>query len=205
MSLIFATQLTAVATTVLAVFAIVTAVFAFLAFRKQSQEVRAIERQVKDQEELTQQQAELLKVQAGQLELQRKQFDDQLAQRRHAQASGVLFWTETGLDPRRTDAQIEKGVPWREGVTAHIKNTSAQPVYALTISWHRGTAPWGEPDHLPVLMPGEQEDRTRIFPEDLPATVDLTLFGAVARFRDAAAVRWFLGPDGQLDEEPAGG
>jgi hypothetical protein len=39
MSLIAATQLTAVATGVLALFAIVTAVFAFLAFGKQSQEV----------------------------------------------------------------------------------------------------------------------------------------------------------------------
>ena len=39
MSLIFATQLTAVATALLALFAIVTAVFALLAFCKQSQEV----------------------------------------------------------------------------------------------------------------------------------------------------------------------
>ena len=39
MSLIAATQFTAVATGVLALFAIVTAVFAFLAFRKQSNEV----------------------------------------------------------------------------------------------------------------------------------------------------------------------
>src|ERR1017187_1558655 len=39
MSLIAATQITAVATAVLALFAIVTAVFAFLAFGKQSQEV----------------------------------------------------------------------------------------------------------------------------------------------------------------------
>ena len=51
MSLIFATQLAAVATTVLAVFAIGTAVLAGLAFRKQAQEVSAIEQQVKDQEE----------------------------------------------------------------------------------------------------------------------------------------------------------
>jgi hypothetical protein len=39
MSLIFATQLTAVATAVLAVFAIVTAFYAVRAFREQSQEV----------------------------------------------------------------------------------------------------------------------------------------------------------------------
>jgi hypothetical protein len=195
-------EITAIATAVLAAFAIITAVFAVLAFLKQSREVRAIERQVTDQQELTQQQAKLLRVQSGQLELQREQFADQLAERRRAQASCVFIWTETGPDPRRTDAQIEKGVPWREGITAHISNTSAQPVYDLTVGWHRRTAPWGEPDQVPVLMPGEQEDLTRTFPDDLPATMDYTLFGAVARFRDAAAVHWRLRPDGQLDEEP---
>jgi hypothetical protein len=39
MSLIFATQLTTIATAVLAAFAVITAVFALLAFRKQSREV----------------------------------------------------------------------------------------------------------------------------------------------------------------------
>ena len=39
MSLIFATQLTAVATAALAVFAVVMAAFAFLAYRKQTQDV----------------------------------------------------------------------------------------------------------------------------------------------------------------------
>ena len=45
MSLIFASQLTAVATAVLAVFAVVTAVFAFLAFRQQSTELGLLQRQ----------------------------------------------------------------------------------------------------------------------------------------------------------------
>jgi hypothetical protein len=48
MSLIFATQLTAMATAVLAAFAVVTAWYARWAFLKQSQEVRAIEQQVQD-------------------------------------------------------------------------------------------------------------------------------------------------------------
>jgi hypothetical protein len=77
MSLIFATQLTAIAAAILALFAIVTTYYARRAFLKQSQEVRAIEQQVKDQEEPSRQQAELLKVQSGQLELQRHQFDEQ--------------------------------------------------------------------------------------------------------------------------------
>lgn len=74
MSLIFATQLTAVATAVLAIFAIVTAWYARRAFIKQSREVAAIERQVTDGQELAAQQAELLRVQSGQMELQREQL-----------------------------------------------------------------------------------------------------------------------------------
>lgn len=49
MSLIFATQLAAVATAVLAVGAIVTGVLAYLAFRKQSQEVGILQRQVQEE------------------------------------------------------------------------------------------------------------------------------------------------------------
>jgi hypothetical protein len=193
-------EITAIATSVLALFAIVTAILAYLAFRKQSREVGAIERQVTDQQEVTKQQAELLQVQSGQLELQRQQFADQRAERRRAQASGVFIWYETGPDPRLTDAQIEKGVPWGEGVTAHIENTSGQPVYDVTIDWYRGTASWGEPDYRTVLLPGDKAASTRTFPEDFPAEADLTLFTPAARFRDAAAVYWFLRPDGHLDE-----
>jgi hypothetical protein len=58
MSLIFATQLTAIATAALALFAIVTAIYAVRDFRKQSKEVSH--------------QAEMLEVQSGQLEEQRK-------------------------------------------------------------------------------------------------------------------------------------
>jgi hypothetical protein len=45
MSLIFATQLTAVATAALAVFALAAAILAALAFRKQAQEVGILQRQ----------------------------------------------------------------------------------------------------------------------------------------------------------------
>ena len=45
MSLLLATQITAVATAVLAAFAFVTALFAFLAFRKQSAEVKLLQEQ----------------------------------------------------------------------------------------------------------------------------------------------------------------
>ncbi len=122
MSLIFATQLTAVATAVLAVFAIVTAWYARRAFLEQSQEVSAIEQQVKDQQEVTRQQARMIEVQSGQLEVQHQQFDEQrqvnarqaevlklqaeelreslaerkreAGERRRAQASRVFIWQE---------------------------------------------------------------------------------------------------------------
>jgi hypothetical protein len=63
MSLIFATQLTAIATAVLAVFAILTTIYAVRAFRKQSQEVSD--------------QASMLKLQSERLEVYRTQIDEQ--------------------------------------------------------------------------------------------------------------------------------
>ena len=63
MSLIFATQLTAVATAVLAVFAILTGIYAIRAFRKQSIE--------------TSDQAKMLEVQSDRLEVYRTQVDEQ--------------------------------------------------------------------------------------------------------------------------------
>jgi len=68
MSLIAATQITAVATGILAVFAIVTAVFAFLAFRKQSTKVAALQQQVRDQRDLTAKQTPVLELQLRELE-----------------------------------------------------------------------------------------------------------------------------------------
>ena len=187
MSLIFATQLTAVATAVLAVFAIVTAFYARQAFRKQSQEVSAIERQVKDQQELTRQQAELLKIQSGRLELQGQQLDDQrkasadqaevlklqadelresLAARqraaeeqRKAQASKVFIVEAEGL------SRPPSGPPAVPFVVARAVNSSDQPVYDVEIYWRRGSASHGEPNPEPlgILMPGERKKRAATF------------------------------------------
>jgi hypothetical protein len=60
MSLIAATQLTAVATLALAVFAIITAVVAYLAFQKQSDELA-------DQRAVNAEQTEVLRLQADEL------------------------------------------------------------------------------------------------------------------------------------------
>jgi hypothetical protein len=190
MSLTGATVFIAIATTLLAVGAIITAVFAGLALRKQSRELKTMEDQFTDQR--------------GQLELQQKQFEQQTEERRRAQACCVFIWTEPRTSPLSQAQRAAMGTALRESAAAHVKNSSQQPIYDLTISWRRGTAPWGEPDHIPVLLPDKQEDRTRAYPEDLPPSVDLSLFGAVARFRDAAAVHWLLRPDGHLEEDPPG-
>jgi hypothetical protein len=225
MSLIFATQLTAVATTALAAFAIVTAVLAGLAFRKQSREVRAIERQVKDQEELTGQQARLLEIQSGQLELQRQQLDEQrqvdakqaavlelqadelrqsLAQRereaeqRHrAQASRVFITQERARTAPAGYPEPEGAEPF---VTATVKNTSDQPIYDAELRWHVGSAGHGEPNPEPLgtILPGEEAGSMRPFPYG----VNMDVSGAVVRFTDANGVRWLRRPDGYLNEFP---
>jgi hypothetical protein len=223
MSLIFATQLTAVATTVLAAFAIATAWYARCAFLKQSQEVSAIERQVKDQEALTEQQARLLEVQSSQLELQRQQFDEQrqvnarqaeilelqanelreslaermreAEQRHRAQASRVFITQER----RRTAPAGHPERPDAEPfVTATVVNSSDQPIYDAELRWHVGTAGHGEPNPEPLgaVMPGADASRMRPFPYG----VNMEVSGAVVRFTDANGVRWLRRPDGYLGE-----
>jgi hypothetical protein len=155
MSLIFATQLTALATAVLAVFAIVTAFYARRAFLKQSQEVRAIEQQVQDAQELARQQGNLLNVQSGQLELQRQQFAEQrklnerqtevltlqaaelresleerkreAVERRNAQASQVHLALKVVAKSRDGGPEIE----------ATVVNASErqQPIYDVKLYW----------------------------------------------------------------------
>lgn len=199
-----ATLLTAVATAVLAVFAVVTAWYARKAFQKQSQEVRAIEQQVSDQEELTAKQAGLLEVQAGQLKLQQQQFDQQQEDRRLDQASRVFMWTETGPNPAISQVQRATTPGAYEMAAVHVKNTSEQPVHDLFVSWRKGTAPWDAPDRLAVLMPGQQQDFTRALPDNLPPSVDRSLYGAVVIFRDRNQVWWRTRPDGRLEELPPG-
>ena len=221
MSLIFATQLTAVATAALAVFAIVTASYARSAFRKQSEEVRAIERQVRDQEELTRQQAELLKIQSGQLELQRRQLDDQL--QANARQADVLELQATelreSLGQRKRDAEEQRraqaskvfisqrdstmvfptGRRSGPAIAATVVNSSDQPIYDAELYWRRGSAGHGDPNPeiLSAVMPGAEIIKGRSFPKG----TNLDVSGAVLRFRDAAGIRWIRRPDGGLTEQ----
>jgi hypothetical protein len=83
MSLIFATQLTAIATAVLGAFAIITAVVAFMAFRRQTQEVGILQQQMKEQQEV---------------------FAREARERHRAQASRVFITLDCGgVHPARFD------------------------------------------------------------------------------------------------------
>jgi hypothetical protein len=226
MSLLGATILTAIATAVLAVGAIVTAILAYAAFRKQSREVRAIERQVTDGQELTRQQAKLLEVQTGQLEVLREQLEDQrrasakqaevlelqaaelresLAQRkreaeqRHRdKASRVFISQEAGPVFATTQAGADRGQTGGPSITAHVVNSSDQPVYDVQLRWHHGPGRYSDPEPLGTIMPGGDITRTEVFP---PGT-NTDLSGADIWFTDAAGARWLRRPDGYLAEQP---
>jgi hypothetical protein len=220
MSLIFATQLTAVFTAILGVGAIVTAILAYMAFRKQRQEVTAIEQQVSDQKEVTGQQAELIRIQSGQLEVLRAQLDDQrkasaaqaevlelqaaelresLEERkseaergRRAQAA-MVFLVQQSFKGRSPDDSFG-GKPPNAAMT--VVNSSDQPIYDAELWWSRGSAGWGEPNPEPlgVILPGKDAERRR----DFPADTNMDVSGAVLFFTDAAGVKWVRRPDGYL-------
>ena len=169
MSLLVASQLTAIATAVLGAGAIVTAVFAILAFRKQAQEVRTLQQEADDQQELTRQQGELLKLQSGQLDVQRQQLADQ--QQINRQQAAVLELElqelQASLAQRKRDFQsrrqplasrvyvTQERVGSLPRIAAHVHNKSDQPIYDVAVQWHRGAASWGNPnpESLPPVLP----------------------------------------------------
>ena len=125
MSLLAATDITAVATAVLAIGAIITAILAGLAFRKQAEEVKLLSRQLDDQQALAKQQAEALALQAQQLDLNRQQLAEQhrdlsqrerLLERQQANAVDLVVWPAKNL-PREPSTCL-----------AVIFNRSARPI-----------------------------------------------------------------------------
>lgn len=105
MSVVFATQLTAVATLALAVLALATAILAFLAWRKQSREVSD--------------QAEMLKLQAGELRQVSAERERGALERRRAQATLVYMTIEYNPEEMRHATRVH--------------NTSGQPVYDIEL------------------------------------------------------------------------
>ena len=172
MSLIFATQLTAVATAVLAAFAIVTAFYARQAFRKQSQEVSD--------------QASVLALQAAELRESLAERKREAVERRNAQASQVHIALKVVAKSREGGPEIE----------ATIVNASErqQPVYDVKLYWHLGPDSCGapNPELLGTLLTSRDESRRREFPRG----ADPAACGAALSFRDAFGVNWVKTPDG---------
>jgi len=195
MSLIFATQLTAVATAVLAVFAIVTAVYAIRAFRKQSKEVsdqasmlEIQSEQLAEQRKVNAEQIRVLALQAAELRESLDERKREAVERRNAQASQVLLALKVTAKGREGGPEIE----------ATVRNASErqQPVYDAKLYWHRGPEGYGtpNPEKLGTVLNWESEIRRREFP---PGT-DPDGSGAVLTFRDVAGVNWIRMADGGL-------
>jgi hypothetical protein len=207
MSLIFATQLTAIATAVLAVFAIVTAVFAIRAFRKQSQEVsdqasmlEIQSEQLAEQRKVNAEQIRVLALQAAELRESLDERKREAEQRRRAQAGRVFI---------RAEPCIREGEPIST-VAVIVKNTSEQPIYDLVLLWRNETGEWidaGGPVDSLILMP-EEEHKWGTGVEPVPIhsfLADPSVIRAAVVFRDAADVYWRLRSDGHFDEEPETG
>ena len=190
MSLLVATQVTAVATATLAVFAIVTAIFAIKAFRKQAEEVGILGKQLEDQQALTRQQAELLRVQSSQLDLQSRQFEEQrkvnekqtgvldlqtqeleasLAQRKEeaerqhrAQADQVTTWFAQREVPARSAsmASAESISVWG----AVIRNDSALPIVNTRVFFYFIAAESPEAVKWTPIDRGGPRERIRVIP-----------------------------------------
>ena len=190
MSEVFAVQLTAVATLTLAIFALTTAILAFMAWRKQSREVI-------DQAKMLSVQAEQLvearKVNAEQIRvlgLQAEELGRAAADReretqeiRRAQAVQVYVWWTM-----REDSSAD-GVP----VTAHVRNTSQQPVFGVSLNVPPGAAKM----HLEPLLPGQEHSAPFTYVSTGRASLK-----SVADFRDRAGVGWRAWSDGRLEEVP---
>lgn len=183
MSLLTATEVTAVATAVLALLAAATAWFAFAAARAQAEQVRILR---------------------GQVRSAKTELDRQADDRRRAQAAQV-YLTRAAVKVRRGS----QGTVQVQGISAKaahvditVHNTSKQPVYDVRVHWASATAKVqaGSDDPAGTLPPGGEYHAQRELPGDMP----LEDFTAVASFRDAAGLQWSITPDGRLQSVPEG-
>ena len=185
MSLIFATQLTAVATLALATLALATAILALLAWRKQSREVR-------DQGEMLRVQSEQLaedrQVNAEQIRvfgLQSEELKREARDRRRAQAAQVFIMIGRS---EIVDGQIS--------LMSNAHNTSQLPVYDLWVQWRSSLGEFGTPSVVPQFLPGEVRPFTGVWTQGTrPSGPNVSL-----DFRDAAGVRWRTTSRGILTE-----
>ena len=209
MSLLFATQLTAIATAVLAVFAILTGIYAIRAFRKQSKE--------------TNDQAKMLKVQSDRLEVYRTQVDEQREindargkvlelQAREIRAS--LEQRERSADEERRSQAVRVTAWFAEDPKglwgARVCNESDLPVVDIRTFFNFIAEKWPGGDWEPQLRGGPVEkirllpprtDRFIKIPEQVRnqmSEVSDSVYAVSIEFTDAAGNRWERDPRGAL-------
>jgi hypothetical protein len=209
MSLLLATQITAISTALLAAFAIATAWYARRAYIAQRKQLILLQEQESDQQALIGQQAELLKVQSGQLDLQRQQLEDQrkINEKQAGVAELQAQELRESLDERkreateRRQAQAAQVFVWLKqdsliaepSLAPYLRNSSRQPIYDLAVAWGGSAAA-----SLPHLLPGDEYE--------IHGAGSAVANGAVPvqlKFRDANSVRWLTTSQGQLTEMPA--
>jgi hypothetical protein len=203
MSLLTATQVTAVATAVLAFFAMATAVFAYLAFRKQSTEVNTLQEQFSDQRTVNAKQVAVLGLQAEELNASLKERQLEVGERQRSQAAKVTAWLglagglETAL--RRGSEFYDWG--------AVIRNASDLPVLNVSVFFHFvdeqepgedwEPEPRGEPVEKILIVPPEA-DRFVAIPRSVSHHADDSTCVVSIEFTDAAGQRWERDPRGAL-------
>lgn len=218
MSLVVATQVSAVATAVLAAFAIVTAVFAILAFRKQSAEVATLQGQARDQSEqlglqrtqldeqrkINEKQTSVLELQAQELRESLDERKREAEQRHQGQAARVTAWLDLA---QSSDPDLAA----RAGFGAYIRNASDLPVFDVRAffffvdeiqpggDW-QPAARGGPVERVRVLPP--REDRWVGMPEKVrgmfPGEVTKRSCVVGIEFTDAAGNKWERDPRGAL-------
>jgi hypothetical protein len=201
MSLIFATQLTAVATTVLAIGAIITAVYAIRAYRKQAKEVTDIAGMLQVQSDRLADQRKVNEKQTTVLELQAEELHESLAerkreaeQRKRSQASKIFMSLELETEPSALGRLT-------------VVNTSDQPVYAAEAQWYYATVPIRAVarSYMGTILPGDRRTDAWTPPRgEAYSGIGPYDRDAFLTFRDNAGVTWMRKQSGDLAEVPPG-
>jgi hypothetical protein len=177
MSMLVATQVTAVATTVLAFFAIVTAWLAYSAWHSQSGEIRRLQGEREEEAE----------------------------EQRWAQARRVYIDIDVfpGIRGGSPDDLVIGRIARPPAITATVRNVSDRPVYDVRIHWIDLQRPTqaGAEDLLGTVAPGGGKSEIE---QKVPDGTPPDKLMPIAYFRDASGKRWTITPNGYLDPVPAG-
>lgn len=225
MSLLAATQLTAVATAILAGGAIVTSIFAILAFGKQSKEVALLQQQAKrdiDERRRAQAAKVYLEVNTRAPAVAPDDTEPRAGDRPPLigwwrRLRGKIAALSTPAEVVRVHPDQPESRPLPLLFIAKITNTSELPIYKVAITWlPAGSSAKHKPTLIPAkdlvsgpsrLMPGKSYIITRKHVLQSPHSSLRMRFGpdvvdAVLYFRDAAGVGWCTDEEGNLIEFP---